>query len=169
MAFTPDDPNIRKVGDPLTAEIMQRIWDNLTDLDSRQNASETTGGSVFIFNGDISLAGLDPLDPVVFYYKATQDFSITDVRGQIFSKGSYTIGTLALDVEKATNTNDANFNSILSSVLSFDFATDPSYHEDVAGINTSLNDIVAGEVIRVVVTSTPTNFGGKLLLTIGAE
>lgn len=169
MPFESIDINTIKVGDPITKDLLDKIKSNLDDLDERSNQLESTGGTVHIFNGDISLAGFSSSDPVVFYIKAQKNFSITEVRGQIFDKGSVSLGTLSLDVEKSIDTNDANFNSILSSDLSFNFASDASYSEKTATINTSVNDIVAGEILRVVVTSTPNNFGGKILLLIGAE
>lgn len=169
MAYTPDDPNIRKVGDPIKAELLRRISTNITDLDERINSVETTGGSVFILNDVACLAGLDSTDPFIFYYKVTQDFSITDFRVQIFNKGSVSSGSLAFDLQKSTDTNNANFNTVLTSDLSFNFATDASYAEKVASINSSVSDIVAGSVLRIEVKSTPANFGGKVLIVIGAE
>lgn len=169
MAFTPIDTDTIKVGDPITKELLDKIKANFDDLDARLNQSETTGGSVFILNDFASLAGLDALEPYIFYCIAPQDFSITEFRAQIFNKGSVSSGVLGLDLQKATDTNSANFNSVLTSNLSFNFATDASYSEKVATINSSASNIIAGDVLRIEVTSTPANFGGKILLYVGGE
>lgn len=161
---------IRKiVGDPITKEWTDRIKDNLDDLDQRINQAETTGGSVFILNSAVHLANFDELNPDIFYYKATQDFSITEFRGQLFTKQGISIGTLSFDLQKSTDTSSANFNSILSGSMNFLFGSDADYSEKNANLNNSLTTFAAGEVLRVVVTSKPTGFIGKVMLTIGAE
>lgn len=168
MAFVTIDTSQINVGDPITKELLDKIKNNEDDHESRINQLETSGGSIFILNEAFCLAGIDSGSTDIFYYKATQDMSISDFRVQIFAKGSVSSGTLSFDLEKATNTNNANFNSILDSDLSFNFASDADYLEKTADISSS-NDVDAGEVIRIKVTSTPTNFGGKVLIVIGAE
>jgi hypothetical protein len=169
MAFETIDVNTIKVGDPITKELLDLIKANLDDLDERLNQSETTGGAVNILNQEINLAGLPTYDPFVFYFKAPSNFTLSEVRAQIFDKGSIAFGALSLDVQKSTDTNDANFNSVLSSDLSFNFASDPSYTSKVATINSSVSNFSTGNVLRVEITSLPSNFGGKILLYIGAE
>lgn len=169
MSFTPIDVDVIKVGDPITKEILDLIKDNFDDHEDRLNASETTGGSVFIFNSAIHLANFDSTRTDVFYYKATQNFSVTDFRAQIYNKGSISSGFLTMDLQKATNTNNSNFNSILNASLSFNFATDASYLEKVASIDSSAAAVAAGEVIRIVVSGVPTGFNDKVLVVIGGE
>lgn len=169
MAFTSIDSNAIKVGDPITKELLDTIKANFDDHETRINQNETTGGSVFIFNGAIHLANFDSSRPDVFYYKANQDFIVTDFRGQIFNKGSVSSGTLSIDLEKATDTNNANFNSILTSTISFNFASDSSYSEKVAVINSSISSITTGEVLRIKVSSIPSGFNDKILVSIGGE
>lgn len=169
MSYSPIDPLTIKVGDPITKDLLDKINANFESHETRLNASETTGGSVFIFNGDISFANFNAADPNVFYYKAATDFSISEVRGQIFNKGSITSGSLTLDVQKSTDTNDSGFNTILTSQLTFNFASDANYSEHIASINAGVSAFTAGMVLRVKVTAVPAGFSGKILLSIGAE
>lgn len=169
MAFTSIDANTIKVGDPITKELLDLVKSNFDDHETRINNNETTGGTVFVFNGFVQLAGLDANDPHVIYVKALQNFVVTDFRAQIFDKGSVVAGNLTFDLQKATNTNNANFNTILNTDLSFNFAVDASYLEKNASLNATLTSILTGEVLRVKVESTPTDFGGKVLISISGE
>lgn len=169
MAFTPIDINTIKVGDPITKELLDIIKYNFDDIDSRLVSSATTGGAIHIFNGDISLKNFLSSDPYIFYYKIPKNCIITEVRIQLFSKNSISSGSLAIDVQKSVDTNNANFNSILTTGLSFNFATDANYAQKTASINSSVSSLSATNVIRVEVTSIPSTFSGKFLLYIGAE
>ena len=174
MSFLTIDPNTIKVGDPITKDLLDLIKSNFDDHELRINSLATSGGTVFIFNGDISLVGFNLSNPVIFYYKARQDFSINDFRVQLFTKQGIATGNLVFDLQKASNTNDSNFSTVLSSSLSFNFATDADYSEKAASLNPSLNDVVTGQVLRVKITNIPTNafgnnFSGNILLSIGAQ
>lgn len=161
--------NRYRVGDPITEELVSDIIGNVEDHEQRILDNETTGGSVFVINEDIGLAGLSMSSPFIRHYKCPQDLSITDFRVQIFDKGVITVGHLKFDLQKSTDTNNANFNSILTSEIDFDYSGSIAYSEQTGLINSGLADFAAGDVLRVEVTSLPTNFGGKILLTIGAE
>lgn len=170
MAFISLPWNILKVGDSLRKEIFNMIKNNFDDHEQRLNQSETTGGTVFILDREFNLAGINlSLDPIIFYYKATQDFSLTEFRAQIFSKGLITTGTLAVDLQKSIDTNNANFNSVLTGDVTFNYATDAAYVEKIGTINPSLDAVSAGDVIRIEVKSIPARFGGKILINIGGE
>lgn len=169
MSYADIDINTIKVGDPITKELLDLIRANFIDHESRLNQSETTGGSVFILDSAIHLANFSADRPDVFYYKATQDFDISEFRVQIFDKGTIVSGILALDLQKSVDTNNANFNSVLSANLQFDFSTDASYSEKVGTINSSVSQVTPGEVIRIVVTGLPTGFKDKILVVIGGE
>lgn len=169
MAFVAIDSNTIKVGDPITKELWDLIKSNFDNLDLRVNSLATSGGTIFIFNGDIDFVGFSLTYGDIFYYKARQDFSINDFRAQLFDKQGVTSGNLVIDLQKATDTNDANFSTILTTTINFNFAVDAAYSEDVALIDSALNDILTGEVIRVKVTNIPTGYYGKILLSIGAQ
>lgn len=169
MAFVPIDANKIKVGDPITKDILDLIKLNFDDHESRINSLATTGGTVYILNGDVSLRNFNISSPGIFYYKARQDFSINDFRVQLFTKQGITTGSLSFDLQKANNTNPANFVTILNSELSFNFGTELDYSEKIASINSSLNGILTGEVLRISITDKPFNFNGDVLISIGAQ
>lgn len=169
MAFNPIDSNILKVGDPITKDLLDVIKANFDDHELRIQSLSTSGGTVFIFNGDVSFINYNAAEPDIFYYKARQDFAVNDFRAQLFTKGSVTTGTLSLVLEKSPDTNNANFTTILSTNISFNFAVDANYSEKIAIINSSLNDIITGEILRVRVVSKPAAFNGKIMLSIGAQ
>ena len=169
MAFVPIDINTIEVGDPITKEIMDLIKYNLDDLDARVSSLSVSGGSIYIFNGNISLIGYSSLHQDVFYYKAKQDFSVNEFSCQLFTKQGVSSGNLVLDLEKATNTNDANFSTILTTTISFNFASDADYLSKSAVIDSGANSIVTGEVLRIKITGVPTGFSGTVLVNVGAS
>jgi len=169
MAFLPIDTNTIKVGDPITKDLWDLIKTNFDDHELRINSLSTSGGTVFIFNGDVSFVGFNISQPNIFYYKARQDFSINDFRAQLFDKQGVSVGNLVIELEKSIDTDNANFSSILSTPISFDFATDLDYAEDVALIDSLQNSIFTDDVLRVKVTNIPSGFSGNILLSIGAQ
>lgn len=168
MAFVPIDIDTIEVGDPITKEIMDLIKYNLDDLDSRVSSLSVSGGSIYILNGDVSLLGYSSLKQDVFYYKAKQDFSVNEFSCQLFTKQGISSGNLVLDLEKSSDTNDVNFTSILTTTISFNFASDADYSSKSAVVDSGANSIVTGEVLRIKITGVPTGFSGKILLNIGA-
>lgn len=169
MAFSTIDPNKIKVGDPITADLLSQIKESFDDHELRINSLATSGGTVFIFNGDISFLNYSLSHSDIFYYTARQDFSVNDFRVRLFTKQGITSGTLSLTLEKSNDPNDINFASILTSDISYDFATDADYLEKIGLLNASLNDITTGQILRVKVTNVPSGFSGKILLSIGAQ
>lgn len=157
------------VGDPITKEWTDQIKDNLDDLDQRLNQSETTGGAVFILNNAFRLAGFNIADPYIFFYKSTQNFAITEFRAQIKDKGLITSGVLSLDLQVSRSANPSVFNTVLNTVLNFNYAEDSSFTEKTGNLNNSQTDIMAGDILRIEVVSTPFNFGGDVILSIGGE
>jgi hypothetical protein len=169
MSFTAIDLNAIKVGDPITKELLNSIKYNFDDLDERITSIASSGGTVYILNGDFSLVGFSSTQQDIFYYKAKQDFSINEFSVQLFTKQGVASGNLVLDLQKSSNTNDANFSSILSSSLSFNFSTDADYLFKSALIDSGLNGILSGNIIRIKVTGVPAGFYGKILINIGAQ
>lgn len=174
MAFTSIDLNTIKVGDPITRDLWVILKDSLDNHEFRLNTVETAIGSIFVFNQDVSFVGFNISEPNIFYYKARQDFSINDFRVQLFDKQGIVLGNLTFELEKSIDTNNANFSSVLTSALSFDFATDANHSEKVALLDSAENSILTGQVLRVRVTNVPTNafgynFSGKVLISVGAQ
>lgn len=171
--FSPIDPNTIKVGDPITRNLWVNIKDNFDNHELRINNLSISGGNVFIYNQLVSFIGYSSSNPNVMYYAARTSFSINEFRAQLAAKNLTIEGILSFDLQKSPDTNDINFTSILSTELSFNFSTDAEHTIKTAAINSAVNDILAGEVIRVKVTSIPVSiygqpFSGNILLSIGA-
>lgn len=174
MSFVTIDPNTIKVGDPITKDLWDLIKLNFDDHELRINSLATSGGTVFIFNGDLSLVGFNIENPNIFYYVARQDFSINDFRVQLFTKQGITSGNLVFDLQKSSNTNDANFSTILTTSLSINFASASDYSVTTASIDPTKNDVLTGQVLRIKITNIPTNtfgynFSDSVLISIGAQ
>lgn len=169
MAFLPIDSNTIKVGDPITKDLWDLIKSNFDDHELRINSLTTATGTVFIFNGDIDFSGFRISQPDIFYYKARQDFSVNDFRVQLFTKQGLTSGSLVIQLEKSVDTNNANFSTILTGPISFNFASAADYSQQVAGIDSGLNELITDSVLRIRVTNIPTGFTGKILVSIGAQ
>lgn len=172
MAFVPIDANKIKVGDPITKDIIDLIKSNLDDLDLRVNSLATTGGTVYILNGDFSFINFSISSPVIFIYKARQTFSINDFRVQLLGRGGLTSGTLQFDLQKSqteTDLSDAQFQTVLTSPITFDLSIANEYRELIAALNPSENDIETGIVLRIKITNYPINFKGSVLISIGGQ
>lgn len=174
MSFSPIDLNIIKVGDPITRDLWLLLKNNMDDHELRINSLATSTGTVFVHNDLISFIGYNSSYPYFMYYMARQDFSINDFRAQLRSKQGITSGNLNLRLEKSIDTNDSNFATVLTSDLSFNFASDTEHSVKVASINPSLNDVLTGEILRVKVISVPTNtfgynYSGEIMVSIGAQ
>jgi len=174
MAFTPINLNTIKVGDPITRDRMVEVKDNFDDHESRINQLETSGGQIILFNDLVSFVGFNINSPYVFYYKATQNFSVSDFKIQIISKQGIVAGNLTFELEKSNDTNNANFTSILTTATSFNFSSDSDYSVKSGSINSGVNNITTGQVIRCRVTNCPTNAFGYnwsdfVVLSVGAS
>ena len=169
MAFVTIDPNKIKIGDPITKDLWDLLKSNLDDLDSRITSLSSASIVVSLLNGDVSFVGYSALKPVISTHKILQDFSVNDFRVQLFSKLGITTGSLTLRLEKSTNTNDANFATILTSDLVFNFATDADYTERVGSINSLLNSVTTGNVLRIKVISIPAGFNGDILISLSGQ
>jgi hypothetical protein len=166
MAFIPIDSNTIKVGDPITSDLFSIFKDNFDDINTRLSQIETSGATTYVINGDVAFYGYDPLDASIFYYKIKNTFSVSDFRVQLFTKQGITSGSLSLDLQKSNDTNENNFTSILIMPISFDFSVDINYAEKSANIDSTKNDMVIGQVLRIKVLSLPQGFTGKILVSI---
>jgi hypothetical protein len=169
MAFVTIDPNKIKIGDPITKDLWDLLKNNLDDLDTRVTALSSASIIISALNGDVSFVGYSALRPVIFNYKVIQNFSVNDFRVQLFSKQSIVSGSLTLRLEKSINTNDANFATILTTDLVFDFAIDADYAEKTGAINSLLNSVVIGDVLRIKVISLPVGFSGDILISLSGQ
>lgn len=93
------------------------------------------------------------------YVKSPQDFEITKVEIQLFTKGSASTGNLELDVLKAANLEGSpvDYVSIMTTKPILDMATASDYDDSVGVIDSSLSTVLEGQYIRVDLTQIPAN------------
>lgn len=169
MAFLTIPASATDVGAPITKDLMDKLRTNGEDHEVRISAMEANASVVYIVNGDMSFAGFDITNPNIFYYKAKTSIVITDFRVQLFTKEGISSGILAFDLQKATNTNDANFATILTGNLSINFATATDYTEYTGTLDGTKTTIALGSVLRIKVASLPSGFRGQILISVGAQ
>lgn len=169
MAFVTIDSNKIKVGDPITSDLLTQIKNNEDYLNNEISNIQTSLTSTTVINGDISFVGYSALKPVISTHKVIINFSVNDFRVQLFTKQGLTSGNLTLRLEKSVDTNEANFVTILNTDLVFNFATDADYTEKVASINSLINSVEAGNVLRIKVISIPAGFNGDILISLSGQ
>lgn len=166
MAYVTIDPDSIEVGDPLKKELFDLIKDNFDDHETRIQTLSGGSGKVIVFDFVVNI-GPNAGTTKLTYFKALQSIIITEVTIQIFEKTPAITGTISVDVKKNTDTNDANFTTILTTQPSVDIATDPDYTSDSGVINTGAQTIAAGSLVRLDITSLPSNLARFHVLVSG--
>lgn len=169
MPFVTIPASATDVGAPITKDLMDPVRTNLDDHETRISAMEANAALVYILNGDMSFAGFDIARPDIFYYKVKTSIVITDFRVQLFTREGITLGSLQFDLQKATNTNNANFATILNTNLSIDFSTATDFTEYTGSLDGTKTTISAGSVLRIRVIAIPSGFRGQILVSVGAQ
>lgn len=166
MAYVTIPSTSIEVGDALKKELFDLIKDNLDDHETRIQTLSGGSGKISVFNDDILIGGNALLTGVV-YYEAIQPFNVIEVSIQIFEKPPATTGSLTVDVKKNTDTNDANFTTILTTQPTINIATDPDYTRDTGVINTGAQTLNTGDILRVDITALPTGLQRFRVVVIG--
>jgi hypothetical protein len=167
--FTSIPSSLIQVGKALKKEIFSLLKINLDDHEERISTIElTSGASFYVFNGDVDLKYFDIENNDFFYFKAPITFNVTSFQVQLFDKEGVDDGILSVDVQKSVDTNNDNFASILESEAEADFSTDADYSVHSGSIDGSLNTVEINQILRIVVTSKPSDYFGKVLVRIGA-
>lgn len=156
MAFTALPSGSLDVGDPIKKEIFDTIRSNEIDLDSRITDIEVGAARVIVFDDTILNAASASTLTGINYFRALQNFTLTGAEIQTFEHGSLT-GTLQVDVKRNTTPNNTGMVSV--------FTTKPSIAMAAADYSVSTNQvfsfsqvsITAGTILRLDVTSMPTN------------
>ena len=171
MTFVTIAPARYEVGDPVTADLVSDIVEDLNDLNTRTDSLETTNKKIDIFKFMLLNGSSFSTATGLAYYRAEDNFTITKGAIQIFEKGSLA-GTLELDVKKSTtNLDGPSFTTIFTTKPAIVYASAADYDESTNQvINSSSAIITAGDYLRLDITSAPT--GGvipKILVTVYGE
>lgn len=156
MAFEVIDPGEYTVGKAIRADLFRKIKVDLDDLDSRVTALGTGTGTIEIFNHEIYI-GTNPNTTGVVYWEAPVNLTLSECAIQIFARGVVTTGTLTIDIKKNTSPNPTGMTSVFTASPTINMASVSDYHRTTGTFNSSLQALNAGDVIRLDVTSLPTN------------
>lgn len=156
MAYVTIDPASIQVGDPIKAELFNRIKDDLDDHETRINSLAIAAGKIKIFDYDIvngssftTATGLD-------FYQSIENFTITNAAIRIYTKGSLT-GAVEIDIKKSTtNMDDASFTSIFTTKPKITYASAADYDTSTNQVfNSGLITMVPGDILRLDITEAP--------------
>lgn len=166
MAYVTIDPDSIEVGDPLKKELFDLIKDNFDDHETRIQTLSGGSGKISVFNDEIYIGGSAQTTGVL-YFEAYQPFNVVEVSIQIFEKSPATSGYLTVDAKKNTDTNDANFTTILTTPPTINIATDPDYTRETAVINTGAQTLDTGDILRIDITALPVGLQRFRVVVIG--
>lgn len=158
MAFTPISSSTIQPGDPITSDLFTKIKDNFDDHETRINALAVGSAAIDLINEDVYIGeGLTSTFTGALYIESFNACSITEIAIQLFEKGTAS-GTLTIDIKKNTSTNPSGFTSVLSVLPSLTMASASNYQRQTGTINASNQTLAVGDIIRLDLTSIPTNF-----------
>lgn len=166
MSFVIIDSNKIKVGDPITKELWDAIKNNFDDIDTRVNNLAVSGSNVYIINEAVNFLSYKNSNSDFWYYKVPVNMVITGMNVQLFSKDGISSGSFTVDLQKGTSTDNSTFNTVLTSAVTFNFAIDVSYSVKSASLDPSSSILLAGDVLRLNLSSYPAGFKGRVLFLI---
>lgn len=169
MAFQVININEIEVGDPIKAELFNKIKNSLDDLDSRTTNVEAGVGKVIVFDYLVGNANTAATITGIVDFEAYSDFTLTYAAVQIYEKGSLT-GNLEIDVKlSTTDLDDGSFNSVFSTLPSIDYSTASDYDKSTNAVF-STTTISTGDYLRLDITELPSNGAiGKFRVLVYGE
>ena len=102
----------------------------------------------------------------ILFYRAPKAMTVTIATLSLFAKGSAT-GTLTIDIQKNSTPNPTGMTSILTTPLTMNVTAASDYAEQIGNPNSSIS-IVAGQWLRLDLTSVPTSMGDFYISVYGA-
>jgi hypothetical protein len=166
MAFIEIPPALIEVGKSLKKEIFDAIKSSLDDHENRINSLAVGSAPIEIFNVTILNASSAASLTGLTFYRAPTSFNISLVQVEIFEKGGITSGTLAIDIKKGVDLDDANLSTVLTSPPVIDFSTASDFDIETGVLDTNEQSVAQGEVIRLDVTSLPSTPLGKFRVSV---
>lgn len=156
MAFEVIDPGEYTVGKALRADLFRKIKVDLDDLDARVTSLSSGTGFLEIFNHEFYV-GTNPNTTGVLFWESPINLTLTECAIQIFERGTVTSGSLTVDIKKNTTPNPTGMVSVFTSLPTINMASVSDYHRATGTFNSSVQSLTAGEILRMDITSLPTN------------
>jgi hypothetical protein len=166
MAFQAINDSEIEVGKPTKKELWKKVQNSLNAHEEQINALTVGASPVEVFNFDIVNVSSSATLTGVCHHKAFTAFTVSTVEVQIFEKGIITTGILEIDIKKNTSLDDIGMTSILSTKPSINFAVAPDFTSASGVLNPVLQEVNAGEFLRLDVTSLPTIPLGKFRVVV---
>lgn len=166
MAYIEIPEGLINVGKAIKREIFSLIRDDLIDHENRITELSQNAAPVEVFNTLLLNASSAKTLTGVTFYRAVSPFILSTVQIEIFSKGLITSGQLTVDVRRSVNGLGGTFTSVLSTLPTIDFATDPDY-KIATGILSTTNQVIAqGDILRLDVVNLPSTPLGKFRVLV---
>jgi hypothetical protein len=166
MPFQEINDSEIEVGKPIKKELWKKVQNSLNAHEERISALAIGAAPVEIFNLDIVNATSSSSLTGICHHKAFTAFTVSTVEVQIFEKGSITSGLLEIDLKKNTTLDDIGMTSILSTKPKIDFFLNNDYDSSSGILIPELQEINAGEFLRLDITSLPTTPLGKFRVIV---
>lgn len=166
MAYQPINSSEIEVGKPIKKELFTKIKENFETHQTAISALALGASPVEVFNFDVVNATAAPTLTGMVHHKAFIGFTVSTVEIQIFEKGSISTGILEVDVKKNSTLDDVGMTSILSVKPSINFAVVSDYAIATGTLNPALQEISAGEYLRLDITSLPSIPLGKFRVIV---
>lgn len=174
MTYTTIDPNDIEVGKPTKKKIFQTIKDNLDDHETRIDSLQAGASKIEVFNfevfGYINDYNINELTSVGIY-EAPAAFTLSTITISLQNNPQFlqssSDGVLEVDLQKSTD-NGVTWNTILNTKPSIGVGVSATGSKSTNGsINSGLNSINQGDLLRVSITSLKNNQGSFNITAYG--
>jgi len=155
MAFEVINAAEIEVGDPIKAELFNKIKNSLDDHETRINAQELSANRIIIFDAIILNAASASSFTGIMGGNCPQNLTLTDCYVQIYEKGSLT-GAIEIDVKRNTTPNDTGMVSVFTTKPKITYSGASDYDKSTNQVfNGAQSSITAGHHLRLDITELP--------------
>lgn len=170
MAFEVINASEIEVGDPVKAELFNKIKNSLDDHETRINSQEASANRVIIFDAIILNAASANSFTGIMGGNAPQQITLTECYVQIYEKGSLT-GAIEIDVKRNTTPNDTGMVSVFTTKPKITYSGAVDYAKSSNQVfNGAQSTITAGDHLRLDITQLPASGTiGKFIVYLAGE
>ncbi len=163
MAFTSLAESLIAVGKPLVRSILNTLRTNQNDLDTRVTSVESAFSKVVIYDGTINSSLTYATATGLIFHRVQSAIDLTDAKVILFDKNGVSSGTVSIDIQKASATNDFSSSvTVFSTQPSLDLSVASNFTESSNAVFTAAKTLAEGDWLRIDISSNPTglqNFG----------
>ena len=167
MAFNAFNNSEIQVGKAIVKNLWQKVKDNFDDHETRLAQAVAGGRKIEVFNLDVGLGSFGNTFTGILYHECLQDMSLVECAIQIFNKNGISTGLLSIDVKKNTTPDNTGMTSIFTTAPIINFSTALDYERSTATFNTTTQNVLKGDILRLDITNMPQGLGYFRLILIG--